>query len=129
MNAGDPAQAYLVLTLCQALVQHREPQQSCEGGAVCVAHFIDEKPQAWRSDLAGQVLESQLSPCNCSRLLLLLLFFFNILFFSVFLGLYPWHTEVPRLGVESEPQPPQCQIQAEAMAYAAAQGSARSSTP
>ena len=24
------------------------------------------------------------------------------LFFSVFLGLHPWHMEVPKLGVESE---------------------------
>ena len=30
-------------------------------------------------------------------------FFF---YFFCFLGLYPWHMEVPRLGVESELQPP-----------------------
>jgi len=28
--------------------------------------------------------------------------FFIILFYFVFLGLHPWHTEVPRLGVELE---------------------------
>jgi len=29
-----------------------------------------------------------------------------LFFFFVFSGLYPWHTEVPRLGVESELQLP-----------------------
>ena len=33
-------------------------------------------------------------------------FYFSFLFFLVFLGLYPWHTEVPRLGVTSELQLP-----------------------
>ena len=30
--------------------------------------------------------------------------FFFFFFFLVFLGPHPWHTEVPRLGTESEPQ-------------------------
>ena len=29
----------------------------------------------------------------------------NFLFFFVFLGLHPWHMEVPRLGIESELEP------------------------
>ena len=29
-------------------------------------------------------------------------FKFNFFFFFVFLGLHPWHVEVPRLGVQSE---------------------------
>ena len=29
----------------------------------------------------------------------------NFFIFFVFLGMHPWHTEVPRLGVESELQP------------------------
>jgi len=45
-------------------------------------------------------------------------FFFFGLF--VFLGLHPQHMEVPRLGVESEPQ--QHQIQAESVTYTTAQG-------
>ena len=31
---------------------------------------------------------------------------FFLFFFPVFLGLNPWHIEGPRLGVESELQPP-----------------------
>jgi len=38
-------------------------------------------------------------------LMIFLLFFFYFLFlFFVFLGPHPWHTEVPRLGVELELQ-------------------------
>ena len=32
--------------------------------------------------------------------------FFFLFSFFFFLGLHPWHMEVPRLGVESEPQLP-----------------------
>ena len=48
--------------------------------------------------------------------------FFFFFFFFCFLGLHPWHMEVPRLGVESEQQ---------LLAYATAtatQGPSRSAT-
>ena len=45
-----------------------------------------------------------------------LVLFWGVLFCFCFLGLYIWHMEVPRLGVESKlqptPQPQQHQIQA-----------------
>ena len=33
-----------------------------------------------------------------------LIYIKNKFFFFCFLGLHPWHMQVPRLGVESEPQ-------------------------
>ena len=34
--------------------------------------------------------------------ILFILFYFILFYFCVFLGLYPWHMEVPRLGTESD---------------------------
>ena len=51
-----------------------------------------------------------------------------------FLGPHPWHTEVPRLGVESEllpwptPEPQQRQILAVSATYTTAHGNTRSLT-
>ena len=66
----------------------------------------------------------------CSLSLSLSFFFF----FFVFLGLHPWHTEAPRLGVELEPkwlatpQPQQCRTRAMSVTYTIACGNAGSST-
>ena len=49
-------------------------------------------------------------------------------FFFGFLGLHPWHMEVPRLGVKSELWPQQHQIQAESATYTTAEGNTRSLT-
>ena len=54
-------------------------------------------------------------------------FLFHFSFF-VFLGLHPQHMEVPRLGVQSEPQPQQHQIQAMSVTCAIAHGNAGSLT-
>ena len=54
--------------------------------------------------------------------------------FLSFLGLHPWHMEVPRLGVESELQLPvyttaqQCGIRAASSTYTTAHGNAGSLT-
>ena len=38
------------------------------------------------------------------------LYIYIYIFWSFFLGLHPWHVEVPRLGAELEPKPWQHQI-------------------
>ena len=61
--------------------------------------------------------------------------FWILIFFFAFFRAVLWHTEVPRLGVESELQlpactttPQQCQIQATCVTYTTADGHARSLT-
>ena len=63
------------------------------------------------------------------------LIFFVCVCLFVFLGLHPWHMEVPRLGVKSELQLPayttatqQRQIQATSVSYTTAHGNAKSLT-
>ena len=69
-------------------------------------------------------------PCSNDATFFVTAFFFPF----CFLGLHLWHTEIPRLGVESElqlpaiPQPQQHQIQALSVNYATAHGSAGSLT-
>ena len=50
-------------------------------------------------------MKLKLSKCRKCHFLLLLVFLFCFVF-GVFLGLYPWRMEVPRLGVEPELQLP-----------------------
>ena len=58
----------------------------------------------------------------------MLIIFVQIIIFICFLGPHLQHMEVPRLGVELEPQPLQHQIQAMSATYTTAHGNAGSST-
>ena len=72
---------------------------------------------------------------HCKSTILQKNYYFFIFSLFVFLGLHPWHMQVPRLGVKSElqllaptPQPQEHQIQATSATYTTAHGNAGSLT-
>ena len=65
-------------------------------------------PLVANSPLILHLLLTPGAPFSSAQVVSLLLSSDILFFFLVFLGLLLWHMEVPRLGVQSELQPPAC---------------------